>query len=144
MKMIKWNNRNNGMFPSLFGDLETSIGGPWMSNYANTMLPAVNVKEGENSFSVEVAAPGFEKKDFQIELHDNTLKISSEKEHKQEEESEKFTRKEFSYAKFERSFFLPENVEEEGISAKYDSGILKIEIPKKKEAIKKLKEISVS
>lgn len=144
MTLVKWNNRNRSMFPSIWQEFDRTFGTPWTDKTHSSNTPAVNVKEGDASFTVEVAAPGFEKGDFNIELNDNLLKISSEKEFKTEDENEKFTRKEFSYSHFERSFFLPDNVNEEEISAKYEAGILNIEIPKKKEAIKKLKEIKIA
>ena len=101
----------------------------------NTTLPSVNIKEGSESFEVEMAAPGLVKKDFKIDLNNGVLTISSEK--KVENESrkgEKFTRKEFSYQSFSRQFSLPNSVESEKITAKYENGILKVVIPKKEEA----------
>lgn len=98
--------------------------------------PAVNVKENENGFELEVAAPGFDKKDFNIEVDNGVLTISSEKkEEKEEKDDKKYTRKEFHYASFKRTFRLPENiVEDEKINAKYEDGILKLFVPKKEEA----------
>src|SRR6056297_2089533 len=106
-------------------------------NYSttNTTLPSVNIKEDEEAFHVEMAAPGLEKKDFKVELNNNMLTISSEKEEEHEEnEDEQFTRKEFNYQSFNRSFTLPETVESNKIKAKYENGILKVDIPKKEEA----------
>jgi len=101
----------------------------------NTTLPAVNIKEDAEGFEVEMSAPGLSKKDFNIELNNNTLTISSEKKTENETKDDQyFTRREFSYQSFSRSFTLPNIVESEKISAKYDSGILKIQIPKKEEA----------
>ena len=73
----------------------------------NTSLPAVNIKEDDNSFTVEVAVPGMEKKDFHIDLEDNILTISSEKTVEDKEEKDNYTRKEYSYQSFKRSFTLP-------------------------------------
>jgi len=101
----------------------------------NTTLPSVNIIEGEESYQVDVAAPGFEKKDFKIELSNGMLTISSEK--KVEDETKKgqqFTRREYSYQSFSRSFTLPQTIESEKISAKYENGILRVIIPKKEEA----------
>jgi len=101
----------------------------------NTTMPSVNIKEGSESFEVEMAAPGLVKKDFKIDLNNGVLTISSVK--KVENESrkgEKFTRKEFSYQSFSRQFSLPNSVESEKITAKYENGILKVVIPKKEEA----------
>ncbi len=101
----------------------------------NTTLPSVNIKEGNESFEVEMAAPGLEKKDFKIELNGDVLTISSEKKVENEtKEDEKFTKREFSYQSFSRSFTLPNITDNEKISAKYDNGILRVNIPKKEEA----------
>ncbi len=111
----------------------------------NTTLPAVNIKESEDSFEVEMSAPGFEKKDFQIELRNRMLTISSEKKVENEtKENQNFTRREFSYQSFSRSFTLPEIVEGEKIEAKYANGILRVIIPKKEEAKPKpIKQIKI-
>jgi len=109
----------------------------WNRNdYLNTdiTLPSVNIKETNNEFAIEVAVPGFEKSDFNIEIDDNLLTISSEKQIENEEkDGEKITRREFSYQSFKRTFSLPEMVEEDKITAKYENGILLINIPKKEE-----------
>jgi len=101
----------------------------------NTTLPSVNIKESNDAFTVEVAAPGFDKGDFKLELNHDLLTISSEKQMENEtKEDEQFTRREFSYQAFTRTFTLPNTVEEDKIKATYDNGILKISIPKKEEA----------
>nr|WP_321451350.1 Hsp20/alpha crystallin family protein [uncultured Carboxylicivirga sp.] len=108
----------------------------WPNEESNlgVSIPAVNVKENKNQFDIEVAAPGMEKKDFKLDIDHNVLTISSEKLLKKEDESEKFTRREFSYTSFYRSFTLPNSVYEDGIKASYKDGILNIRIPKKEEA----------
>lgn len=112
---MDWNNRN-------------------FSN-TNTTLPSVNVKESADGFEVDMAAPGLEKKDFKIEINHGTLTISSEKKVENETKTgQQFTRREFSYQSFSRSFTLPETVDGDKISAKYENGILKVSIPKKEEA----------
>jgi len=97
-------------------------------------IPSVNIKETEKEFQVEVVAPGFEKKDFKIEFSDGVLTIQAEKEMKKEEDKEEIKRQEFSYASIKRSFSLPENVENDKIAAKYENGILLLQIPKMKQA----------
>lgn len=112
----------------------------------DTTLPAVNVKENDEAFEIEVAAPGMSKNDFRVSLENNLLTISSEKkEEKKEEEKGRFTRREFSYQSFQRSFTVPENlVEGDKISAKYCEGILCITLPKKEEIKPKpAREISI-
>ena len=106
---------------------------------AETSLPAVNIKEMPDSFLVEMAAPGMSKEDFHIELHNNLLTIKSEKKTENEvEEGENYTRREFSYQSFQRSFNLNNKVVDDGnIMAKYENGILYITLPKKEEAKEK-------
>lgn len=128
---------NGNLFPH-FLDLTRD----WLDwdnrNFATTggSLPAVNIRETADSFEVEMAAPGMSKKDFKIELDNNLLSIHSEK--KQEDESKeggRFTKKEFSYQSFQRSFTLPkEVVDDDKIQATYDNGVLRLTIPKKEEA----------
>jgi HSP20 family protein len=101
----------------------------------NTTLPSVNIKETEDKFGVEVAVPGFNKKDFNIELNNNELTISSEKkEENEQKEGERYTRREFSYQSFRRTFTLPNSVDGEKISAQYQDGVLHVDIPKREEA----------
>jgi HSP20 family protein len=98
-------------------------------------LPSVNIKESNDDFEVEVAAPGFSKNDFRIELNHELLTISSGKEIENEtKEDQQFTLREFSYQSFSRSFMLPNSVDSNKIGAKYENGILRISIPKKEEA----------
>jgi HSP20 family protein len=110
----------------------------WTSrNFSNTAttLPSVNVKETDHEFTVEMAAPGMKKDDFQIELKDNVLTIKSEVQEEKVEEDEDYTRKEFSYQSFQRCFNLNQEVVDEGkINATYQEGILHISIPKKEAA----------
>jgi HSP20 family protein len=112
------------------------------SNFADmgTTLPAVNIRETDDSYEVEMAAPGMKKGDFKIELDNNILTISSEKteEHDEGNGNEKYSRREFSYQSFQRSFSLPkEVVDEEKIKAEYKDGMLHLTIPKKEAAKQK-------
>jgi len=110
----------------------------------NTTLPSVNIKETNDGFVLEMAAPGLDKNDFKLEVKDHVLSISSEKVGEELKEGEEFTHKEYSYQSFVRSFTLPDNVEEDKIEAKYENGILNVFIPKKEEAKKKpVKQISI-
>ncbi|WP_027388179.1 Hsp20/alpha crystallin family protein [Chryseobacterium gregarium] len=102
-----------------------------------TTVPSVNIRENEENFEVEVAAPGMEKKDFRITLEGNLLTISSSRKNETEETKDRYTRKEFSYQSFRRSFELAKDVvDEEHIEAKYDNGVLKLTIPKTEKAKK--------
>ena len=98
---------------------------------ANATAPAINVVENDNSYKIEVAAPGMTKEDFNIHLtEDNQLVISMEKKNETKDEKKKYLRREFSYSKFEQCMILPEDVEKEKISASVDNGVLNIELPK--------------
>ncbi len=98
-------------------------------------LPAVNVKETDDEYLIEVAAPGMEKKDFKINFQNDVLTISAEREEKKDEEEESFTRREFNYQSFQRCFTVPEtDVENDKISARYEDGVLNIKLPKREES----------
>lgn len=141
MKLLKGNGSMNQM-PLLFDDFFNRDIFNWgLSNFSNTntTIPGVNIKETPENFEVEVAAPGMSKKDFKIELDGNSLTISSEKSNTQEQrEDEKYTRREFSYQSFYRTFNLPKEVVDlDNIEAKYENGLLHLLIPKKEEAKQK-------
>ncbi len=108
----------------------------------DSLMPAMNVKEQDDNFEIEFAAPGFSKKDFEITIDDNVLNVCGEKEHEVEEKEEDYTRKEFSYNSFKRSLSLPESINtEQGIKASYENGILKLNLHKKEETKQKPKKI---
>ncbi len=103
-------------------------------------IPAVNVKENDTSYLLEVASPGMEKEDFDISIDNNSLVISAEKSSNIEEKEDDYVRKEFSYNSFKRTFALPEFVKEDDIKANYEKGVLFITIPKMvEEEVKKVK-----
>jgi HSP20 family protein len=137
--------RNGNLIPSIptfFDDFLNRDIADWNRlNYSGsgTSLPAVNIKETKDAFEVEMAAPGMTKKDFTIEVDGNQLTISAERNNQSEEkEGERFTRREFSYQSFERSFTLSkEVVDGEKIKARYEDGVLRLVIPKKEEAKQK-------
>ena len=130
--------RNSNQVPSLFDRFFDGDLFDWSNrNFSNTntTIPSVNIKENSDAFTVEVAAPGFEKGDFKIELNLNTLSISSEKKVENEtREGEVFTKREFSYQSFSRSFTLPQIADGDRIEANYQNGILTVLIPKREEA----------
>ncbi len=99
-------------------------------------VPAVNIVEHKDEYQVSLAVPGMKKNDFKIDVDGNMLTISSEKEENKEEKDKKFTRKEYNYSSFSRSFTLPEEINREKIEAKYEDGVLKIALPRKEEAKK--------
>jgi HSP20 family protein len=120
-------------FPSLVEGFLNEFDNSFAGNQVNT-LPAVNVIEKADSFNLELAAPGLKKEDFKINVNENVLTISAEKKVENEEVKDKFTRKEFSYSSFKRSFTLAKSIDGEKINAAYNEGILSIELPKKEEA----------
>jgi HSP20 family protein len=146
MTLIKWsrpnglNNRNElYSWPySVLDDFFTGNGGGSAAH-----VPAVNISEKAGNFSIEVSAPGLKKENFKIEAENGVLRISCEHKEEANEEGKTFTRREFRYGSFSRSFTLPENVNVEGIGARYENGILSIEIPKKeleqKQTVKEVK-----
>ncbi|MEO5905184.1 MAG: Hsp20/alpha crystallin family protein [Saprospiraceae bacterium] len=93
-------------------------------------VPAINVKEEENNFLFEVAAPGMKKEDFKVDLDNGVLMISAKSEDTKEEKENDYVRQEFSYRNFQRSFWLPESVDADKINAQYEQGVLKLSIPK--------------
>jgi HSP20 family protein len=102
-------------------------------------MPAVNVRESDKDFEIEVAAPGLTKKDFKVTVDNGVLTLSSEKEEEKEQKEKNYTRREFSYSAFTRSFTLPENVNEEDVKANYQDGILKLNVAKKSITVSKAK-----
>jgi HSP20 family protein len=147
--LTKTNNDRNRLFtdfPLLFDDAFSKNFFEKQNRMFNT--PAVNIKETDKSFELDLAVPGMDKKDFKIELKDGSITISAKHEHKVEEtnEKERYTRREFSYQSFSRSFVLAEDlVDTEAINAKYENGILNVSIPKKPTTqINLSKEIQIS
>ena len=105
----------------------------------------MNIVENDDDYVIEIAAPGLEKKDFNVNLENDSLTISSEMENKSEDSNERYTRKEFMYKSFKRSFTLPETVSSDKIKASHKNGILFVSIPKKAEArVKPARQIDVS
>lgn len=136
--------RRNSFFDDFFTkDLMDFNRRPFAEN--SLTIPSVNVKEEENRFEIQVAAPGIKKQDFKINLDRNVLRISSENKSENEEVDKdgKFTRREFNYSSFSRSFTLPEQVETDRIEATYEDGILKVSVPKKEIQSPTLKTIEI-
>ena len=135
MSIMKWN--NNAGVANLFDDLFSRDLWNWglaNNSSTDTTLPAVNIRETGANFEVEMAAPGMKKDDFKVELENNELRISSERRSETEnKKDERYTRREFSYQSFQRSFMLPQNVVDvDHIHASYEDGVLRLVIPKKR------------
>ena len=117
---------------------------PVLSNRTSSM-PAVNIKENDKNFMLELSVPGMNKKDLKIDISDDVLTISSENRNEVEEEKDGYKRKEFSYSSFCRSFYIPENVNRDKIGASYKDGILTVELPKQEEDKNKItKQIKIT
>jgi HSP20 family protein len=131
-KIMLVKRNTNGYLPSIFDAFFND------ANIAENSVvftrPDFNVYETDKEFVVEAAVPGMEKKDFNIEVNDNVLEISSQKEVKEESKDQKYYYKGFCYGSFKKSYSLPENVDKDKIGANYENGILKVVIPKDKEA----------
>jgi len=127
--------KRSELFPAFFDDFFRPWN-DWMGMGKSLTTPAVNISENKDHFEVSVAAPGLKKDDFNIDVEDNMLTISCEKEEKKEEKDERYTRKEYNYTSFSRSFTLPEEVIKDKIEAVYQDGVLRITLPKIEQARK--------
>ncbi|HEU4632600.1 MAG TPA: Hsp20/alpha crystallin family protein [Flavisolibacter sp.] len=107
-------------------------------------VPAVNISENGDQYRLTMAVPGLKKEDFKIDVAGNTLTIRSEKEEKKEDKDENYSRREYSYSSFSRSFTLPDDVKSEAIEARYSDGVLHIQLPKKEEAKKTVIQKAIS
>jgi len=135
MSIIK---RSDVLFPSLMNEIFKP---DWFGGLENdkSNVPAVNIRENEIDFELELAVPGRKKEDFQIEINENVLTISTESKTEENVEKDNYTRREFAYSSFKRAFTLPKTIDEDSIKANYDNGILKFTLPKKAEALPKPK-----
>ena len=134
------NGRFLPMFDEVFNDF---FGGSPVTGSLLNKGAAVNIREDKTAYHLEFAAPGFEKEEFKIDLENQVLTVSAEKKSENKEESKQYTRREYVYAAFKRSFNLPESVNEEAIKAEYKNGILHVSIPKKEEENKQKREITI-
>ena len=136
------NTNSNASFPSTSNWLDDifnrDLPSVFTSNFnTGVSLPKVNIKETADNYVVEMAVPGLKKSDFKLDLDHHVLSISTEKKETHEEQEANYTRKEFGYSAFKRTFTLPETVNDDKISANYQDGILNILLPKKEEAKQK-------
>jgi HSP20 family protein len=149
MTIVVKNKRNGSTLPTLVDNFfnadnffASSILNNELLDFGSMVnIPEANIIENGKNYKIEIAAPGLERKDFKVEVKDNILKISSEKEDEYEEEknneNQYFCRKEFSYNSFTRTFTLPENLITDKIDAKYENGILHLTLPKKEVTVSK-------
>jgi HSP20 family protein len=132
MRIVKYN--NNNVFPSLINEFFNDDFGMNFLNRSHS-VPSVNSLENNDSFEIDLAVPGMKKEDFTIELNDKVLLISSETSNTME--NDKMRLNEFNFSSFQRSFRVPDSVDQDKIKANYKNGILKIKLPKRKESISK-------
>ena len=132
MRIVKYN--NNNVFPSLINEFFNDDFGMNFLNRSHS-VPSVNSVENNDSFEIDLAVPGMKKEDFTIELNDKVLVISSETSNTME--NDKMRLNEFNFSSFQRSFRVPDSVDQDKIKASYKNGILKIKLPKRKESISK-------
>ena len=134
MNLIRFNPHPvfNNMFSDLFEDFDKNF--MFRNDEFKGLVPSVNIRENDDNFALELAAPGMKKEDFSIKLNNNVLTISAENKVENEEKTEKFTRREFAYGTFSRSFSLPKSIDLEKIKADYNNGILALTLPKREES----------
>ena len=148
MTLVKRNNGQSKTLRTSSSDLierfdPFSLRSPWETRLFS-QVPAMNVRENENEFLLELAAPGLKKNDFKVRIENDALSINVEKEEKREENEPDYSRREYSYNSFQRFFSLPGTVNAEKIEAKYEDGILKLVLPKTEEGKKQYREIKIS
>lgn len=135
--------KNNDWFPTVFDDFFNNGFMP----RANSTAPAVNVKESDKEYTMELAAPGIKKEYCRVGINDEgylTVAIENKQEHKHEDKSHHYLRREFSYSNYEQNYTLPDDVEKDNISAKVENGILTITMPKTAQKEKVTKSIEIS
>ncbi len=144
MSLVKFQNATVPAFTNLFDDLfgkDPLICG----TESPSTIPAVNIKENDSQFTLEVAAPGLSKEDFKLKVDYNRLIVKSESKASGEESTEIFSRKEFGYSGFKRTFTLPKHVDVNGITAEYKNGVLIVNVPRlKEEDNDKIRNISIA
>lgn len=143
--MNRSNSSNGGLVPfrSLLSDIFDREGFTDDRFWNKNWVPAVNVAEGDQNYEIEVAAPGMKKSDFKVQVENGILTISAERKTEKEEKKKNYSRQEYSYNSFTRSFTMPTDVKEEEIKAQYEDGVLKLTVAKKATAVSNVKQITV-
>ncbi|TWR31330.1 Hsp20/alpha crystallin family protein [Mucilaginibacter pallidiroseus] len=144
MALVKFNNGlKHNSNPFLNDVFESLLNDSLVSTKSVSRVPAVNIAENDNEFHIELAVPGLKKEDFKIALEKNILTVSAEKKAENTEETKKYSKKEYSYGSFTRSFTLPETVDYSKIEADYTDGILKLVVAKREDAKFQSREIAI-
>jgi HSP20 family protein len=135
MTLVKFNNnRNNTLLPGFNDVIESIFNDTFFNDRMVTRVPAVNISESDNNYYVELAAPGLKREDFKLNLDNNQLSVSVEQSSNHQDNQKNFSKREYSYSSFVRSFTLPESADADRIDAMYTDGILRIDIAKREEA----------
>jgi HSP20 family protein len=144
MTLVKFNPKSNHSLMPGFNDVFDSIfNDTFFSDRMMTKVPAANISESADHFHVELAAPGLKKEDFKLKLERDVLSISVEQLHEDQKQERNYAKREYSYSSFVRSFTLPEMADQNGIEAKYNDGVLCIDIPKREEAKVQSRQIEI-
>jgi len=145
MALVKFSNGNRGtaLNPWIGDVFDNFLNDTFLSDRMISRVPAVNISESEGNYHIELAAPGLKKEDFKINLDKNVLSISAEQETEDREEKKNYSRREYSYNSFVRSFNLPDSVDQSNIEAEYQNGVLKINVAKREEAKYQSREIAI-
>ena len=136
MTLVKFNpeKRNSSLLPGFSDVFDSIFNDTFFNDRMVTRVPAVNISETENNYHVELAAPGLKKEDFKLNLERNQLSISVEQSANHEDNQKNYSKREYSYSSFVRSFTLPESADDSKIDATYTDGVLRIDIAKREEA----------
>jgi HSP20 family protein len=135
MTLVKFNKQpNNTLMPGINDVFDSIFNDTFFNDRMVARVPAVNISESENNYHVELAAPGLKKEDFKLNLERNQLSISVEQSSAQEDAQKNYSKREYSYSSFVRSFTLPDSADHGQIEASYVDGVLKIDIAKREEA----------
>ena len=144
MTLVKFNRQpKNNLVNPFFNDVYSLLNDSFLNEKLATRTPSVNITETDAQFEVELAVPGLSKEDFKISLEKDVLSVSAEKKTETGDENKKFTKREYSFNSFSRSFTLPESADHSKIEADYTAGVLKLTIAKKEEAKFQSREIAV-
>jgi HSP20 family protein len=144
MTLVKFNNGLKNNAHPFFNDVfDSLLNDSFIGDKLVARVPAVNIAENDNEFHIELAVPGLKKEDFKINLDKNILTVSAEKKSESAEETKKFSKREYSYNSFVRSFTLPDSVDHSKIEADYTDGILKLTVAKREEAKFQSREIAI-
>lgn len=142
MTLMKYSRPRNNVMSKQFSDIMDEFFNDAIKSRRDNFVPSIDISETEDQFLISAELPGMNKEDININLENNRLSISGERTIEKEEQGKKFHRVETNYGSFERSFQLPDNVDEESISASYENGLLNISIKKSEQEVKKQIEIS--